>query len=179
MRSVENLLELYFQSVGRNGVLLLNLPVTPDGLVHKTDEERLLGFATAKSELFAQDQFQGAEVSVSSESVVGSGSSVLTKNPDEYWMAEEATESAFVELGFREARTISVISLEEAIARGQRIAAFQVEWKTLDGTWQTLCEGTTVGNKRLLRFDPIRCRGIRCRVKESYGAPALSGVRGY
>jgi alpha-L-fucosidase len=54
VRSVDNLIELYFSSVGRNGKLLLNVPPTRDGLLHATDVARLTEFWSRISSLFAE-----------------------------------------------------------------------------------------------------------------------------
>jgi alpha-L-fucosidase len=55
VRSVENLAELYFTSVGRNSKLLLNVPPTRDGLLHETDVARLRGMREHLDRLFAVD----------------------------------------------------------------------------------------------------------------------------
>jgi alpha-L-fucosidase len=54
VRSVENLTELYFQSVGRNSLLLLNVPPTPEGLFHDADIAALSGFRRERDRLFAR-----------------------------------------------------------------------------------------------------------------------------
>jgi alpha-L-fucosidase len=55
VRSADNLVELYFSSVGRNSKLLLNVPATRDGLLHATDVARLGGMRELLDVIFAED----------------------------------------------------------------------------------------------------------------------------
>ena len=59
MRSVDQLVELYFTSVGRNAKLLLNVPPTREGLLHTTDASRLAGMRERLSTTFAEDLARG------------------------------------------------------------------------------------------------------------------------
>ena len=60
VRSVDDLVELYFCSVGRNSKLLLNVPPTRDGLIHPTDEARLRGMRERLEAVFAEDRYSDA-----------------------------------------------------------------------------------------------------------------------
>jgi len=59
VRSVDNLVDLFFTSVGRNSKLLLNVPPTRDGQLHPTDVARLQGMDQALGALFGQDLTRG------------------------------------------------------------------------------------------------------------------------
>ncbi|HKW12240.1 MAG TPA: alpha-L-fucosidase, partial [Gemmatimonadaceae bacterium] len=123
VRSVDNLVDLYFTSVGRNGKLLLNVPPTTDGLLHRTDLARLGGMRRALDQLFAND---------------------LSSLADREWRVTGArTAQLSVDLG-REL-PISVIRLEEDITRGQTVASYRVEGAGDDGVWREVSRGATVG----------------------------------
>ena len=51
----------------------------------------------------------------------------------------------------------------EDISKGQRVEGFTLEaWK--DGQWKKIAEGTTVGYKRLLRFQDIQTSKVRVTI---------------
>jgi alpha-L-fucosidase len=60
VRSVDDLVDLYFSSVGRNSKLLLNVPPTRDGLIHPTDAARLAGMRSRLDRFFAVDRLSEA-----------------------------------------------------------------------------------------------------------------------
>jgi len=139
VRSVENLLELYFTSVGRNGKLLLNVPPTTDGLLHPTDAERLSGMRRALDQLFANDLTRGAA--------------------RDWRLTGPRMAQLIVDLG--RVTPISVIRLEEDITRGQVVAAYHVDGSGEDGVWHELSRGTTIGHTKL---DRARASARRVRV---------------
>ena len=59
MQTVDQLVDLYFTSVGRNSKLLLNVPPTRDGLLHETDAARLAGMRERLRALFRDDLAAG------------------------------------------------------------------------------------------------------------------------
>ena len=62
-KSLEELVEIYFHSVGRGTPLLLNIPPNKDGLFDAKDIERLYEFAVYRNELYKEDLALGAKVS--------------------------------------------------------------------------------------------------------------------
>jgi alpha-L-fucosidase len=156
VRTVENLVELYFTSVGRNSKLLLNVPPTREGLLHEVDVSRLRGMHERLTRLFAEDHAAG---------------NLLTRAADG---------TAGLELALREPREVRIADLREDIAQGQRVARYVVEGLLggrPDGAWRTLSRGTTVGYRKLDRFTPVRVSRVRWRIEESSGTPVLAGIR--
>lgn len=149
VRSVDDLLELYFTSVGRNGKLLLNVPPARDGLIHPTDAARLVGFRETRARLFEHDVAADARRETAAD-----GS--LTYTPPR-------------------AQTIAIARLGEDIARGQHVSRFTLEGADESGAWRTLATGTTIGYARLLRFAPAVLRRVRVRIDEAVGGPVSVG----
>ena len=151
VRSVENLVELYFTTVGRNGKLLLNVPPTRDGLLHATDVARLAGFRAARERMFAQD------LAATARRTVARDGSVTLDLPN--------------------ATTIGIARLGEGIARGQSVARYVLEGAGDDGGWRTLADGTTIGYAKLDRFPATTVRRVRLRIVESAGAPGPVAIQ--
>ena len=151
VRSVDDLVSLYFTSVGRNGKLLLNVPPTRDGVLHPTDVARLMGFRAARERMFASDLAVGAR--------------------------RNDSRDGSLTLELPRATTIGIARLAEDVARGQHVARYTLEGADESGGWRTLASGTTIGYAKLDRFAPTTVRRVRVRVDEAYGAPDPLGVQ--
>jgi alpha-L-fucosidase len=148
VRTVDNLLELYFTSVGRNSKLLLNVPPTRDGLIHDVDAERLAGFRTRREELFGQPLgLRRVELSLGRG---GGGAEWELRRPG----------------------TPRIARLAEDITRGQRVAAYRLEGLQ-DGTWRVLASGSTIGYAKLDRIPAgTPLRRVRLVIEKSVEPPA-------
>lgn len=143
VRTPDNLVELYFSSVGRNSKLLLNVPPDRRGLLADADVQALLGMRAKLDALFARD--------------LAAGSSAQVRMRDARTMVIE------YELAAR--ATVGVIDLREDIAQGQRVARYTLE--TSDGgAWRTLSQGTTIGYRRLARVAPVQVQRLRLTISD-------------
>ena len=146
VRTVDNLVNLYFTSVGRNSKLLLNVPPNRAGLIDDIDAARLAGMHDRLTALFVDD---------------------LARHGRIMWRAGDAGASvADIDLG--RIQQVGLADLREDIARGQWISSYAIDGATGDDDWHPLAHGTTVGCRRLDRFPPARVRRVRVTVT---GAP--------
>jgi alpha-L-fucosidase len=143
VRSVENLVDVYLRSVGRNGFLLLNVPPTPQGLFHPTDVARLAGFRRRLEAIFRDDLANGARLTHGDTS---------------------ARPGRSLRLAFAAPITFDLIDLREAINAGQRVASFRVSYRSPAGEWAWLVEGQTIGNRRLITCDRVTASELRLDV---------------
>ncbi|MBC7893909.1 MAG: alpha-L-fucosidase [Cytophagaceae bacterium] len=169
VRSVDNLMELYFTSVGRNSKLLLNVPPTTAGLLHANDVAALEGFGRRRRDLLASDALRGARV------VAGGATArrLLDTNPDTWWGPAAGTARGTVEVVLARPARANVVRLSEPITIGQVVEGFIVEIGA-EGAWTTVARGTTVGYARLARFPALRAERVRVTVESSLDAPRLS-----
>ncbi|NIM50789.1 MAG: alpha-L-fucosidase [Gemmatimonadales bacterium] len=130
VKSVDELVDLYFTSVGRNSKLLLNVPPTRGGLLHPTDVARLHGMRARLDTIFARNRF--AEVNAG------------------------------------QAATISVADLREDIVHGQSVARYSLHG-LVAGTWRVLSRGTTIGYRKLDRFESVSVSAVRLTIEEALG----------
>lgn len=174
--SVEELIETYYKSVGRNANLLLNLPPDQRGRLHDTDVERVAEFGERISETFDTNLAQGASVSDSSPGKdrgrFGADNAV-DGDADTYWQPRPKSSTGELIFDLGEPKRFNCILLQECLDVGQRIESFSLDvW---DGaSWQETASGTTVGYKRLLRTDTLEARKIRLRITRSRSAPTLA-----
>ena len=147
VRSSEELVELYFTSVGRNSKLLLNVPPTAAGLLHDVDVAALRGMRRALDALFASSAPVGARV----------------RTP-----AGPRAETLELDLG--QPVTLGIVDLREDISAGQSVVRYRFEGH--DGrAWRTLSEGQTIGCRKLDRFAPVALERVRVTTEDGWGPP--------
>jgi alpha-L-fucosidase len=169
VKSPEKLLDIYFHSVGANSVLLLNLPPDKRGLIHENDVEALRGLKALLDQLFAENFAGKARL----RSDGRNEQALLDSNNASYWTTRKERETGMIEITLPGARTSDVLALQENIRIGQRIEKFRLEYLD-EGEWKLAAEGTTVGYKRLLRFEPVTARDFRLVIEASRLNPTLS-----
>lgn len=183
VKSLEKLTDIYYNSVGRNGLLLLNLPVDTRGLVHEADAARLKELGDVIRRDFATNIVEVSSSTVKKATASnerGRGFEVknaLDGNSDTYWATADGVDSASLEIEFADKKRVSRLMLQEYIQLGQRVSGFKVFAKQ-NGEWQSLAEGTTVGYKRILRFEPQEVEGLKIEL-EGRAALCISEVGVY
>ena len=176
-KSLEELVEIYFHSVGRGTPLLLNIPPNKDGLFDEKDIQRLYEFAAYRDELYKEDLALGAKVSGPSLSPDYACHHLTDGRKTSSW-ASDAELPIQLELDLGSPKTFDVIELREDLKLGQRIAAFHVQVE-LDGVWQEFGSGYTVGYKRLLRGSVVEAQKIRVTITEAQALPLLAKISLY
>ena len=148
VRTVDNLVDLYFNSVGRNSKLLLNVPPTRDGLLHDVDVARLAGF---------RERLQAVTRTGNSSDAHAS------------WKPTgDRTAEVVVDLG----RTVSasMVRLAENIANGQSVARYTL-YSATNGDWIVLSRGGTIGYAKVDRFAPTSMRRLRLVIEDAVAPP--------
>lgn len=176
-KSLEELVEIYFHSVGRGTPLLLNIPPNQDGLFDEKDIQRLYEFAAYRDELYREDLALGAKVSGPALSP-DFACHHLTDGLEASSWASDAELPIQLELDLESPKTFDVIELREDLNLGQRIATFHVQVE-LDGVWQEFGSGFTVGYKRLLRGSMVEAQKVRVIITEAQDLPVLTKISLY
>lgn len=182
VKSPDQLVDLYYRSVGHNATLLLNFPVDRRGLIHPVDSANAVRFHEMIQQQLKTNLVAGMTPKVSNERGGDFVASALTDdNFDTYWATEDGVTSADIEFSFDVPIRMNRMMLQEYIPLGQRVKAFVVEYLDKD-TWLPVKlneETTTIGYKRLLRFGTVETKGIRIRITDARGPLCLSNVGVY
>jgi len=175
VKTPAQLLDIYYQSVGRGACLNLNLPPDRRGRIHENDVAVLREFRRLWDATFARNLAAGARVTAANTRGGGgrfSARQVLDGRRDSYWTTgdEVAVTEIVFELGAP--ATFNVVDLREYLPLGQRIEAFALDqWN--GGQWNEIARGTSIGNRRLLRVSPVTTGKVRLRITAA-ACPALS-----
>lgn len=184
VRSVANLTNIYYQSVGRGANLLLNFPVNLEGKIPQADSINAVTWHRHIRESFRHNLAKGARVEArdTRRGRTFSPRHIVDGKPDSYWATIDGVSTAEVTLRLPRRRTINNVVLQEYIRLGQRIESFSLETQSSDGSWHpidTRDSLTTVGYKRIVRFRPVETSAIRLRINKSMGPVCLAELGVY
>ena len=178
VKSLQHLLKIYYESVGRNSLFLLNVPPDTRGLIHEVDSLRLMELRAALDEIFSEDLAEGAVVeadNVRGGSRQFKAQNLLDKDYDKYWAADDGvTKTSFV-VTLPEARTFNRVQLQEYIPLGQRVSVFSIDALAEDGSWKPIARETTIGYKRIVHVPTTTTTAVRVNIEESEACPVLNG----
>jgi alpha-L-fucosidase len=148
VKTADQLVDLYFTSVGRNSKLLLNVPPTRAGLLHETDVARLMEMRRRLDRMFGDD--------------------VAARRPLVWQVTGRRSATAELDLG----RTvpIDVADLREDVSHGQVVAGYTLDGSN-GGEWRTVARGSTIGFRKLDRFAPVPVRRVRLIIDNAVAAP--------
>jgi alpha-L-fucosidase len=176
VKSTQQLEQLYEDTVGRNSVLLLNVPPDRGGVLNPIDVERLHELGEWSRSTFGTDLARAAAVTTGTGA--RDGRAVVDGDDSTYWTPRSAADRAAPELDLDLGRpaTFDLVELREPIARGQRMSSFAVDaWR--DGGWVQVASGSTIGYRRLLHLDaPVTAQRVRLRVLGARATPKLSSL---
>lgn len=185
-RTLTNLAEMYFRSVGHNATLLLNVPPNNEGKVDKAIQDRVVEFGQNVQDTFRTNLAKADGTTITASNVRGNDidfkpGNAVDDDDATYWTTDDGTTSGSLTIKWDSAKRFDVVSIEEAIQNGQHINSYKVEYKENDNaSWQTMESGVTVGSKRLIRTSPISATQVRITVGTSTGkVPQLSEVGVY
>ncbi len=159
VKTANELMDIYFTSVGMNGVLLLNMPPNRDGLLADADVNSLSDFKQLCQQTFGKNLLEGAFVKTNGK---GKSKKIIDDNYDTYITG--SNEKLFFEFKTKKPITTNVISLQEDIRKGQRVEEFVLECKDANGQWNVLANGTTIGYKRLIKFRQVTAKEFRVQI---------------
>ncbi len=176
-KSLEQLLDVYLRSVGRNGVLLLNVPPNAEGRFDEADVKRLYELRQALDAVFEKDFAKGKKVvasGVRGNSTEFDGTKALDGDLRTYWAQDDVSAGGTLEVDLGARATFDVVRIQEPVALGQRISGYRVE-AFGDGEWKEISRGTTVGHKKLDRMvAPVTASKVRLVIEKSRATPLVA-----
>jgi alpha-L-fucosidase len=178
VKTVPQLMDIYYNSIGRNGTLLLNFPIMPNGLIHPNDEKAALGFAKAVKDAFAVKLGAGSNATASN--VRGNlkefdADKAVDGNKETYWATDDEVTKASITINLGKPTTFNRFLVQEYIRIGQRVKAFTVEG-LVNGNWKEISAGTTIGYKRILRFPTVKATQVRFTITDAKACPVISNI---
>ena len=183
MKTVDELTDLYYRSVGHNGTFLLNFPVDREGLIHPTDSATVVQWHERISRELSSNLLNGAKFTVTdTRNKQYSADQMGDGDWDTYWAASDGVTAADIVITTKKDVTLNCIMLQEYIPLGQRVKEFVIEYKTCCGKWAQVItdeETTTIGYKRLVRFGEKTSKEWRIRIVDARACPCINNIEGF
>lgn len=176
-RSLSNMVDMYYTSIGRGAGLNLGIAINPSGLIGEKDKNVLLSFKKHMDREFNHNLVENAKIKASNNRKGSSYSvsNLIDEDTRSYWASEDNIKGATITIDFKMETEFNRLVLQEAIALGQRIHDFKVEYEK-DGEFVDLLEGTTIGYKRALRFAIVKSSKVRITLKTEAPCLTLSNI---
>lgn len=168
-KTPRQLVDLYRSSVGRNALLLLNVPPGPDGRIAPGDLASLTSFGDAVRRTYARNLLAGARPA-------GSVHALTDDRLSTSWSPPHGAPTGDLTVDLRRPRTFDQIRLGEDITRGQHVERFAVDVWNGSG-WQPLTAATTIGYSRILTLTaPVTTSRLRVRIEQSRAVPYVTSL---
>ena len=182
VKSVEQLTDLYYRSVGHNATFLLNFPVDTNGLIHPTDSANAVNFHQNIKKELADNLLKGIIAEVTDVRGNKFDATAMTDDDyDSYWATSDSVMTATATFDFGKPTKMNRLLIQEYIPLGQRVKAFTIEY--LNGElWLPIDTGeetTTIGYKRILRFKTIETQKFRIRFNDARGCLTINNVEAF
>ena len=188
-KSLTELGNMYFGSVGHGVPFLLNVPLNTSGSVDVEIKRRVDEFGAIVRQSFQSDLTRADEKTGRKAATAEATSAwrdarefgpekVLDGDDATYWSAKSGAGTQALLINLPAAQTFDVVSFEEPIQNGQRINSFKVLFRNGNGAWEEFGKGGTVGAKRLVRGPKVTAAQVKIEVTTHDGTsvPQLSEV---
>ena len=177
VKKPEQLIDLYYKSVGRGATLLLNVPPNRDGLLNAEDIASLAKFGEYRRATFARNLLEHAKAAspqVRGKDRAFGPANLLDGRDDTFWAADDAVLLAEATFDLPRPARFDIIRIREAIRFGQRIDAMGIDsWN--NGQWEEIASASSIGPRRLIQLaKPITAQRLRLRVTKASASPALT-----
>lgn len=183
VRSLSHLVNIYYQSVGRNATLLMNFPVALNGKIHPLDSARIMEWRQVLDEQFQTNLLAGIEAEAGNVRGSNFAPEALTDGDwDTYWATDDSVTRTAVTFTFDSLTPVNRLLLQEYIPLGQRVSKFAVEYLDSLDQWQPIQTEdtmTTIGYKRIIRFETVATEGLRVRFLEARGPLCINNIEAY
>jgi alpha-L-fucosidase len=171
-------MDTYYNSIGRNGSLLLNFPIDTRGLIHENDEKAALAFADAVKKAFAVNL--AAKANAKASNVRGNSKQfdagkAIDDSKETYWATDDDVTKASLTIDLGKPAMFNRFLVQEYIRLGQRVKAFTVD-AFVDGNWKELANATTIGYQRILRFPTVKATQVRFNIIDSKACSVISNI---
>ena len=155
---------------------MLNIPVDKRGLIHENDQLRLKELAKFIEKTFSKNYILDQKIITSSSEEGYPKLNLIDNDLNSYWVSDSSDKSVSITIKLKSPEEVNTFLIQEYIPLGQRIKSFTFELFTAKEGWKNICKGTTIGNKRLLRFETQKIDGLRFKVSKSKAQVVISNI---
>jgi alpha-L-fucosidase len=164
LKSVAELMDIWENSVGLGGQLMLGLAPDRHGLLPAADVARLKAFGEALKARYGNDRDLARRHSPADANIAAA----LDDDGDTFWSAPEGSHHAQLEVDFAQPVTFNRAMTMEWLNAGQQVQKYAIQAQ-VDGAWRTVAEAEAIGHMKIDRFAPVTASKVRLNILSSVG----------
>ena len=176
VRTPENLLKLWFSSIGSNAGFLLNLPPDTRGLVHESDIRSIMGLADILESSFSNNLAKNAKIEASSERKGCEANNLTVEN--EAYAPCDTDKAPEITVTFDKETEFNTISISELIELGHKVTDVSF-FALVNNEWKNLFDSKVIGYKLCEHFDTVKSSKIKIKISQALDTPALHSLGVY
>ena len=176
VRSAETLIDIWYRTVGGNSTMLLNIPPDRRGLFHENDVRNLKAMGAYIRKTFAVNLAEHAEITADRDDGYHTAAALTTDSYEDYYKPFDGENTVALTVKLDKVCDVTHVVIKEHIPMSQRVEAYVVEVLLADGTWKEVGKGTTIGRKKIEKFDAVATDTVRIRITDSRVCPVLSFI---
>jgi alpha-L-fucosidase len=166
LKSLNELLKTYDETVGHGAQLMLGLAPDRRGLLPESDVARLEEFGKAIRMRYSHNL--AAEHAAATPEIAAA----LDGNPDTFWTAPAGSHHATLEVNFAKPVTFNRALTMEWLNDGQRVQKYSIEVWT-GKAWKSVTAAEAIGHKKIDIFAPVTASRVRLNILSSTDAAAI------
>ena len=172
LKSVAELMDIWENSVGLGGQLMLGLAPNRHGLLPEADVARLKAFGEALRARYGNDR----DLARQHLSTDANTAAALDDDGDTFWSAPEGSHHALLEVDFAQPVTFNHSMTTEWLNAGQQVQKYAVQaW--VDGAWKTVAQAEAIGHMKIDRFAPVTTNKVRLNILSSTGTAHIRNFK--
>ena len=179
-KTAKELMDLYYKSVGRNSVFLMNVPPSDKGVIDTKEVKVIEEFTRMREAVFGTNLASGATATATSVRGNNPGkygpAKMLEADYDTYFATDNDVKTVDIEFTLNGKKTFNRVMLQEYIPLGQRVERFDIQVRE-NGSWKSWGSGTktTIGHKRIILGKSVTADAVRISIQSSLACPVLNG----
>lgn len=178
-KTAKQLMKIFYESTGRNSIMLCNVPPTKDGVLDSKDVKNLQEFAAMRTAIFGTNLAEGATATATNCRGENYGpENMLDGDYDTYFATTDSKKNTVIEFTLKQAATFNRIVLQEYIPLGQRVKNFTLQYRDSNGSWKSFSKdgsGTTIGCKRIMMTNSVTTDAVKLTISSALACPVLNG----
>ncbi len=178
VKPLEKLIGIYMNSVGGNATFLLNIPPDRRGLFHENDVQRLRELGAYLRNSFRNNLMPEAVEIIAPPAEKGCEIQNVVTEDDRYYFPQPHSGATEISVAWEKPKKIHFVVIREHLLLSQRIETFEI-LADRDGKTECLYQGTTVGNKRIVKMDACVTKRLTLRITDSREQPTIEQLAVY
>lgn len=172
LKSVDELMDSYENSVGHGGQWMLGVAPDNRGLLPDADVARLKELGAAIQDHFGHGLLQA---SMSADANIARA---LDDDPDSFWSAPARSGESAMEVTLPHPTRFDHAMTMEWLTEGQLVQKYAIEvWK--QGAWVPVVSSYAIGHKKIDSFAPVTAQRVRLHILRSTGQPRIRSFQLY